>query len=138
MLEPGAPFDAEQVTAELRKVEDHLRAVAATPADGRVLACSPETFPVGWLRSRLGLSVTEERVLWVLIAYELCPDARRWLRELGTEDVADPTLDAIRRAVYGGAPNANAWRELSPDGALWRLASSSASTTNRTFRTTGR
>ena len=33
-------------------------------------------------------------VLWVLIAHELCPHARRFVRELNSEPVPDPTLDA--------------------------------------------
>ena len=112
MLEANVSFDAARVTEELRKAEQALHTLAASPTDGRVLAWSPELFPVAWLRERLGLSVTEQRVLWLLIAYELSPDARRWLRDLGTEDVVDPTLDAIRRVVYGSGPNANERRSL--------------------------
>lgn len=38
--------------------------------------------PMLWLGSRLGLTVTEQRVLWVLIAHELCSRSRSLLRAL--------------------------------------------------------
>ena len=78
------------------------------------------TFPVSWLGERLGLSLTEQHMLWVLIAHELSPLARAHVRELNTESVDDPTLDSLRRTVYGTKPCRQAWRELGPAGQLRR------------------
>jgi len=114
------------VAHQLQITRDLLRAAATSTADDAAVPLIADTaideaLPIGWLRARLGLSTTEEQVLWVLIAHELDPAARRLVRELNTEDVADPTLDAVRRTVYGSLPDARAWRELSADGALQRL-----------------
>ena len=83
------------------------------PLDGTALA---------WLRDRLALTATEEQVLWLLAAHELCPEARFRIRELATEQVSDPTLDVVRRAVYGATELARAWRELGEHGRLRKLA----------------
>ena len=77
--------------------------------------------PVRYLRTRLGSSETEERVLWVLIAHELCQLARQLVRELNSDPILDPTLDMLRRVVYGGRHDVRAWRELGDGGALLRL-----------------
>lgn len=77
--------------------------------------------PVAWLRHRLELTASEERVLWVLIGHELYPEARRRLRALAAiDDAGDPSLDVLRRVVYGSRAELRRWRELSPDGALGR------------------
>ena len=110
--------------ATLIAVRELLAAAALTHADGETLAGSfelPAAEPVAWLRTRLGLSETELRLLWVLIAHELCPGARRSIRDLSSEPVLDPTLDAIRRVVYGGVHDVRAWRELGDGGALRSL-----------------
>jgi ATPase family associated with various cellular activities (AAA) len=80
------------------------------------------TLPIAWARRRLGLADTEERVLWVLIAHELCPETRHRLRALATEELADVTLDVLRRVAYGARARADLrmWRELSPGGSLRR------------------
>ncbi len=78
------------------------------------------TAPVGWQLGRLGLSPTESRVLWTLIAQELSTTARLQLRELATETEIDPTLDVVRRVVYGESPSLDVWRELSAAGRLRR------------------
>jgi ATPase family associated with various cellular activities (AAA) len=80
-----------------------------------------ENNPLRDLRTKLGLSDTEERVLAVLAAHELCPEARQLVRELNSEPLLDPTLDTIRRVVYRGAHDERAWRELSEGGAVHRL-----------------
>jgi ATP-dependent 26S proteasome regulatory subunit len=64
--------------------------------------------------------LTEERILWVLIANELCPTTRRLMRAVGTEDTPDPTTDAIRRIVYGEHRCQDFWREFSPESTLRR------------------
>ncbi|HLL21723.1 MAG TPA: hypothetical protein VK427_06315, partial [Kofleriaceae bacterium] len=82
----------------------------------------PAVGPVALLRTRLGLTDTEWAVLWLLVAHELCPTSRRLVRELNSEPVPDPTLDAIRRVIYRGTRDPRAWRELGRDGALHRLS----------------
>ena len=80
-----------------------------------------DALPHNWLASRLGLTVTERRVLWMLVAHELCPLARSLLRSLTTETLSDPTTGALRRAAYGNDDASAAWRELAADGGLRRL-----------------
>src|SRR5262245_5636152 len=48
------------------------------------------TFPITWLRERLGLGHNELRLIWVLLAHELCAVSRGMLRDLNTENCADP------------------------------------------------
>jgi ATPase family associated with various cellular activities (AAA) len=71
-----------------------------------------------WAISRMGLSATEQRALWVLIAQELSPNARIKLRDLATEDDVDVSLDVLRRVVYGSRPAQHVWGELSVTGRL--------------------
>ena len=71
-----------------------------------------------WPLVRLGLTATEQRVLWVLVAQELDPAARAHLRELATESEVDVSHDVLRRVIYGSRPGAACWSELSADGAL--------------------
>jgi hypothetical protein len=77
--------------------------------------------PALWLDDRLELSPREGRVLWLLVAHELCPDVRQRLRALATEAVADVTHDTVRRLVYGASPSLATWRELGPRGKLRQL-----------------
>ena len=74
------------------------------------------------LRDRFGLTPTEERVLWLLIAHELCPTARQMIRGLATEQVSDPTTDTIRRSVYAHDLGGHVWSELGAEGTLQRSA----------------
>ena len=69
-----------------------------------------------WPIARLGLSSTEHRALWVLIAQELCPTARLDLRDIATEDDVDVSLDVLRRVLYGFRPAGHVWRELAGGG----------------------
>ena len=73
-----------------------------------------------WPLARLGLSASELRVLWVLLAQEVDPAARMNLRELSTEDEVDVGYDVLRRVVYGHRPTSAAWQELAETGALRR------------------
>ncbi|HEY5938748.1 MAG TPA: AAA family ATPase [Kofleriaceae bacterium] len=105
-----------------------MSAHAAPPRDevgNTLLSAAPEAptmaTPISWLRDRLALSASEEQILWTLIAHELCPTSRHFVRELNTEQVSDATFDAIRRVVYGSIPDPRAWTELGADGALRRL-----------------
>ena len=81
-----------------------------------------DALPVTGIRPRFRLTPTEERVMWTLIAYDLCPVARQLVRDVATEVSADPSTDTLRRIVYGDALTARVWRELSEDGALRRFA----------------
>jgi hypothetical protein len=74
------------------------------------------------LRDRFALTPTEERVLWLLIAHELCPTARMMIRGLATEQVSDPTMDVIRRCVYAQEVGVHVWNELGEEGTLRRFA----------------
>ena len=78
--------------------------------------------PAAWLRARLGLTATEVRAVWLLVACELSPKLRVLARSLATEQVCEPTIDVVRRVVYGGA-TAEACREIEPRGRVfrWRL-----------------
>ena len=77
--------------------------------------------PVYWLRERLGLSDAEDRIIWLLLAHELSPDARKLIRGAATETTLDPTFDVIRRVVYGAGASLKTWKELGPAGKLRRL-----------------
>jgi len=87
----------------------------------RVLASSEDVLPIARLHDRFALTLTEQRVLWLLIAHELCPVARKLVRELAMEAGADPTTDVVRRVVYGPAGGTALWRELGPHGVLPRF-----------------
>ncbi|MBA2538100.1 MAG: hypothetical protein H0V17_00570, partial [Deltaproteobacteria bacterium] len=123
--------DVDRVMTEVQRATEVL-GVAWAMASARGAGDDPEpfhlaiatepTYPVSWLAERFGLSATEQRMLWVLIAHELCPIARRRIRDLNTEEVVDPTLDTIRRAVYGVAPSLAAWKELGAEGRLRKFA----------------
>jgi len=126
----GMQIDIDRVIAEVGRARELLAVAAAKAAAHRAgdnpddfhldIACQP-TQPVAWLAERLGLTSTEQQVLWVLIAHELCPAARERVREINTEELVDPTLDTLRRAVYGMEPSLAAWRELGTEGRLRRL-----------------
>lgn len=97
---------------EFAAAETHVRErVAATSAEG------PE-LPLNWLRTRLGLGDRELRVLWVLLAHELCAVSRAMLRQINTEACADPTTDTIRLVAFGGAVYAEASRLLAANSPL--------------------
>jgi len=119
-----------EITQQLGAMRDLLEgALAAQTAavvggDSEGARVDPEresTYPVSWLADRLGLTGTEQRVLWLMIANELYPPARARIRELNTEQVSDPTLDTIRCTIYGSSTSLAAWRELGEGGALRRL-----------------
>jgi hypothetical protein len=88
--------------------------VAATRAAGLDL-------PVARIRPQLTLSPTEEQVLWILVAHELDPAARRLLRSLATESSVDVTHDVVRRVIYGDGASLRAWRELAAEAPMFEL-----------------
>ena len=103
------------------KVPAHIRAAEARVSAREDATRGAADVPAVLLRERLGLSATEDLILWTLLAHELCPATRKLMRLLATEEVSDPTTDVIRRVVYGDSYSPDAWRELSPDGTLRRL-----------------
>lgn len=105
---------------ELLRAADEERGEDVVFIPTLVDAPTDPALPISWLRSRLALSATEEQVLWILIAHELDPGARNIVRHLNTENVSDPTLDALRRTVYGSLPDRTGWRELGAEGTLFR------------------
>lgn len=110
-------------------------------AEAAIAQSADAEFPIRWLRERLGLTETEERVLWVLIAHDLCATSRELLRSLNTENVSDPTTEALRRAVYCPATLREGWRELSAEAPLRRLGlieRTDSSTTAPEYRQTWR
>lgn len=108
--DPGAEMKLPSEVAAL----EHL-------IERRVRASGPDLVPISRVRDRLALTATEELVLWVLIATELCSSVRQTIRGLSTEQAADPTTDVLRRIVHGTRANELVWRELGELGALRRL-----------------
>ncbi|HLL23752.1 MAG TPA: ATP-binding protein [Kofleriaceae bacterium] len=107
---------------------EHEHAPSSWPSDllaleervGARVRASGDLLPTSRVRDRFALTPTEERVLWILIAHELCPIARQMIRGLVTEQVSDPTTDVLRRVVYGQRCGPDIWRELGEEGALRR------------------
>ena len=131
----GAALDQEALVAEQLAIARRYLDAAHGDADAAGAARAAERrlherigaalahgapLPIAWPRRRLGLADTEEQVLWLLIAHELCPEARGRLRALATEELADVSLDVLRRVVYGARTDLRAWRELAPGGTLRR------------------
>jgi hypothetical protein len=106
--EPAAPSWPHELLAAEARIE------------ARVLAST--ALPITAIRDRFGLSASEDRVLWTLIAHELCPIARGLIRGLATEQTLDPSTDTIRRLVYGASRSPRVWSELGEDGTLRRYA----------------
>jgi hypothetical protein len=117
MLEVTRACELLNVTAAV----ESARSSGQDPEQFRFETTTEPTYPVSWLAEHLGLSANEQRILWLLIAHELCPRTRKIVRDINTEDVVDPTVDTLRRAVYGDRPSITAWRELGVDGALRRF-----------------
>ena len=110
-----------QVDGDDRRADEIDAHELALRSAARACATRGAAMPMLWLRDRLLLTATEERVIWLLLAHELDAPARQIVRELNTETVADATLDAIRRVVYGSAVDPRAGTELAPEGTLRRL-----------------
>jgi predicted nucleic acid-binding protein len=115
--------------ASILAIRDRLHAAADANSTGAAFAFAFEldegnpSSPVAWLRARLGLTETESLVLWVVLAYAVDPASRRYFRELDGETLLDPSVDTVRRLVYGKAAlDVGAWRELGSAGALSQYA----------------
>jgi hypothetical protein len=96
-------------------------AVGSVPARMQATHIAGIELPLLFLEERLGLSESEMRVLWVLLAHELDPEVRQLVRERCTEQVSDITFDVLRRVVYGPRARLRTWRELGPEGRLRTL-----------------
>ncbi len=84
----------------------------------RSRACLSLALPVARIAERFELTPSEDRILWTLIAHELCPIARQLIRGVSTEQSADPSTDSLRRIVYGADCTIRVWREVAEDGPL--------------------
>lgn len=113
-------LDWLEATLRLRhpQTENH-EALVQRIADARGRIDARETED-DW-RSRLALSTAESHVVYLLAAVALEPNVRNLLRTVEQFESWDPTLDALRRVVYGARPSASALRDLAPDGPLRRL-----------------
>ena len=102
---------------------DDALAIAAT-LDAQLERMRPEVayIPATWLRTRLGLSRTEETAVWLLVASAASPAMRAMLRTLGRGEAEEPTVEVVQRVVYRAPGHALvAWRELGAEGRLAQL-----------------
>jgi len=104
------------VIAELRG--EPFIGAAAVAARMQATKHAAIDLPLMLLEARLGLTDTEMRVMWLLLAHELDPNARALIRAQNTEEVPDVTYDVLRRFVYGSRARLRTWRELGPDAPL--------------------
>ena len=84
------------------------------------LAATRDPLPMDLVRRRLGLTLTEQRVLWTLVGYELDPRLRRLLQHVATEDTTVVTIGTLLSVVYDDTPGSG-YVELSPAGRLMEL-----------------
>jgi len=92
----------------LKIVRESIRRHAAEP-------------PGSWLGSRLGLGESEQHVVWLLAAIALEPTVRARVATIDGNAFGDPTLDGIRRIVYGGTSSIDSLSQLSDRGRLRAL-----------------
>jgi SpoVK/Ycf46/Vps4 family AAA+-type ATPase len=77
--------------------------------------------PGAFLQTRLGLGESESHVVWLLSAIALDIDVRRRMVAITGNPNGDPTLEVIRRVVYGASPTLRAMQELGDGGTLRSL-----------------
>jgi len=111
LVRDATGIDATESRTLLASVESEIERVRPFASD----------VPATWLRSRLGLSATEEQILWLVITCEVTDLARTTLLALSAERYVDPTISLIQRVVFGAAPTLEGWREVGPEGRLFRL-----------------
>lgn len=110
--EAVASFWIALVRAQLERDEGLCAALGA-----QIESARSDEIPAFWLRSRLGLSERQERVVWTLFACEVADAVRAKLCPLGLQ----PSVAALQRFVYGEAPSLEAWHDLSDSGVLATL-----------------
>jgi hypothetical protein len=98
--------------------DEFLQAESDVAARVRATLDAGTVVPLAWLEQRLGLGSAELRLLWVLLAHELCAVARGFLRQLNTENCADPTTDTLCLVAFGPGSHADASRLLSRSSVL--------------------
>lgn len=111
----AATVDDPAVVEAFSRIEARLATTAT---------CEAGPLPMDLLRRRFELSLPAQRVLWLLIGFELDPRVRKLLCYLSLEDSTAVTLGTIHRVVY--QPDLSAamlMAELGPDSPLvrWRL-----------------
>jgi AAA+ superfamily predicted ATPase len=116
-----ARIDVALHDAAGKRADAALAALTSLDAQVAQLRAEAAGVPATWLRSRLGLTATEEAVVWMLAAGACSPAVRTAAGALvgGVDEI---TLDAIERVVYR-EPSLplTAWRELGANGALRQL-----------------
>ena len=87
----------------------------------RTILESATAEPGCWLQQRLGLGESEQHVVWLLCAIALEPAIRGRMAMIDGTPTGDPTIDGIRRLVYGATSSLQAITELSDRGRLRAL-----------------
>ncbi len=121
-------FITASVEARLCGPKDRERADALasllTTTQARILERRSSTaFPPAsvLILRRLGVSRTEELVIWLLVSVALRREVRALVAAATSESGNDPTLEGIRQIIYGALPTPEAFNELSANGKLRRL-----------------
>ena len=104
-LKTGQPLD---------EIDDALNATATRVADETSGALVR-------LGVALRLSYSELHCVLLLATNAILPSARVRLASFATEHTVDPTLDTLRRVIYGDRPSREALAELGPEGTLRKL-----------------
>lgn len=89
-LDPGA---------ELPEVTDEALRSRFQMLEERTAMTAP-TLPLDLMRKRLGLSISEQFVLWTLLAYELDPRLRRLITHVATEVTTGLTVGTLESILY--------------------------------------
>jgi SpoVK/Ycf46/Vps4 family AAA+-type ATPase len=81
------------------------------------IAAAERPLPMDLLRRRLELTITEQRVLWTLLAYELDPRLRRLLDHLSSDSSTGVSIGTLLALLYEEAEG-SCYVELAPGGHL--------------------
>nr|MBA3541534.1 hypothetical protein [Deltaproteobacteria bacterium] len=98
---------------------DHALVEAFRRIEQRLASCreASRMLPMDALRQRMALTLTEQRVLWTLIGFEIDPQLRRLLRQIASEQVSGVSVGTLLSIVYEDAPGTGIV-ELGPKGKL--------------------
>src|SRR5438874_13821392 len=110
-------------TLELAQAARHGTLTEIAAASERTLHAAIEAMregttalPAVLLRTRLDLSPTEERILWLLLATELSVNVREMTSLLAGS--SQPTVAMLLDTIYGSSTSATGWSELAPTAPL--------------------